>query len=112
MLPDVVSVLLATYVAAPFLQSLANQAAMATYESFLAKFRTLRDNLELQDRWELVVLQTSDGRLTVEIPGNLPVDAHAALERDFVRLVEGARGRSTVRIVWDARRRKWKRLRR
>ncbi|MEU6416410.1 hypothetical protein [Streptomyces spiralis] len=110
--PEFVSVLLVTYVVAPFLQSVASQAATAVHEAFRAKLRSLLADRELHGRWTLVVLQTSDGRLTVEIPGNLPEDAHTALERDLVSLIEGARGRSTIRIVWHARKRKWKRVRR
>ncbi|NGN63355.1 hypothetical protein G5C51_05465 [Streptomyces sp. A7024] len=103
-----VLVLVGVWVAAPYVQTLAGQAANTTYKAFTEKIKSLlSDKRQQHTPWDLLVLRTPDGELTVEIPGNLPEDAHAALVRDFIALVLDEPDAQRLHLVWDQRTGTW-----
>ncbi|WAU82576.1 hypothetical protein O1Q96_24235 [Streptomyces sp. Qhu-G9] len=92
------------------MQNLASQAAASTYRAFCNMIESVfsgRHNVE--GKWDVLVLRTDDGQLSVEIPGGLPESAHIALIRDFNDLVADGRNDASIQISWDARQEQWMR---
>ncbi|MFD7296475.1 hypothetical protein ACFV9W_24575 [Streptomyces sp. NPDC059897] len=104
-----VTVLICAWIVAPYAQGLAGQAATGTYRAFANKLIDVLANRRQSGgrRWDLVVLRTPDGKLTVQIPGDLPEEVHAALVRDFVDIVDKAADGERIDLSWDERTRSW-----
>ncbi len=103
-----VVVITATWVAAPFVQNIASQAATSTYRAFSRVIESISSGRhDIEGKWDVLILRTEDGQLSVEIPGNLPEGAHSALVRDFDNLVAGGRDGKVIRIWWDEESEKW-----
>ena len=108
-LGESITVLICAWVVAPYVQGLAGQAATGTYRAFTNKLRGVLGTRRRPDgeRWDLVVLRTPDGKLKVQIPGDLPEEVHAALVRDFVEIVDKATEDERIHVIWDERSRTW-----
>ncbi|MFD4130367.1 hypothetical protein ACFXKK_34055 [Streptomyces globisporus] len=102
-----IAVLVCAWVAAPYVQGLAGQAANGTYQVFANKLRSILSGREVGPQWDLLILREPGGKLKVEIPSNLPEEVHAALVRDFVDLVGKAPDAEPIHIIWDERDRAW-----
>lgn len=103
-----VVVITATWITAPFVQGIASQAANSTYRAFSRLLGSISSGRhDIEGKWHLLILQTEDGRLRVEIPGDLPRGAHSALVRDLDDLVAGGRDGEVIRIFWDEEDEKW-----
>jgi hypothetical protein len=101
-------VITATWITAPFVQAIATQAANSTYRVFSKFIESISSGRhDIDGKWHLLILRTEDGRLRVEIPGDLPRGAHSALVRDLDDLVAGDRDGETIRIFWDQESERW-----
>ncbi|MFI5690160.1 hypothetical protein [Streptomyces sp. NPDC051636] len=103
-----VVVITATWIAVPFVQGIASQAATSTYRAFFNFIESISSGRHaIQGKWDVLILRTEDGQLSVRIPGNLPQGAHSALVRSFDDLVAGGRDGEDIRISWDEENEKW-----
>ncbi|MFF8409462.1 hypothetical protein [Streptomyces omiyaensis] len=92
------------WMAATVFQEALQRAASDGYDSARSFFTSLRTRLtrtESEGEVELIVVQSEDGQWELKLPGNLGHDAHAALVRDFERIVrEGERDGRPFTISW------------
>ncbi|MFE2720453.1 hypothetical protein ACFXKI_53700 [Streptomyces mirabilis] len=90
------------------MQNIASQAATSTYRAFSRVIESISSGRhDIEGKWDVLILRTEDGQLSVEIPGDLAEGAHSALIRDFDSLVAGGHDGKTIHIGWDEESEKW-----